>query len=381
MKLKPSTGLAFSACALLLASCGSSNSVTNGGSNSVLPNSWINESASSEAVILTWTITGTHAVGSLTVTYLSSSGNSALHDSLSFSGTVSSKSVSLTINRNNIAGTVKPTQLSLSFPQPNGKLSSLVMIPGSTSTYNKEVAKIDSEASSNEQKTQAEQLAQQQTQAQAAQNSLDRQAIRFASGEVSSDLSDIQGEESQLATDVTGMQQAVASEDAALSKTQSYLATTQSMVNTYGTGSGNGVCYEATQDVGYEAAQSVNYDATQNVNYDATQNVLPDISAVQSGIQKLQSDFTSLQSAENAMPGYLPSGTPMSSQVQSAIATASTDIANAVSTTNGYIAQANAYVATAYGYTDTAYKIGNCGSPPSLPVPLSLITVAGATNT
>ncbi|MDA8196926.1 MAG: hypothetical protein M0019_06960 [Actinomycetota bacterium] len=194
-------------------------------------------------------------------------------------------------------------------------------------------------------------------------------------------MSDIQGEESQLATDVTGMQQAVASEDAALSKTQSYLATTQSMVNTYGTGSGNGVCYEATQDVGYEAAQSVNYDATQNVNYDATQNVLPDISAVQSGIQKLQSDFTSLQSAENAMPGYLPSGTPMSSQVQSAIATASTDIANAVSTTNGYIAQANAYVATAYGYTDTAYKIGNCGSPPSLPVPLSLITVAGATNT
>jgi hypothetical protein len=95
-------------------------------------------------------------------------------------------------------------------------------------------------------------------------------------------------------------------------------------------------------------------------------------------IGKTFSDY--LQSAESAMPGYVPSGTPTSSQVQSAISTANADINSAVSTTNGYIAQANAYVATAYGYTATAYKVGSCGSPPSLPTPVPTISASEASS-
>jgi hypothetical protein len=373
---KPMVGVLIGICALVLASCGSSSKVTNAGSNTSLASSWVTQNASGGAAFLTWTITGTHAVGSMTLTYLSSSGDSARHDSVPFSGTVSGDSVNINLNGSNISGTVTPGHLNLAFPQSNGQIDDLVLVPGTISTYNKEASPINSEANANEQAAQEAQ----QAQTAAAQNSQDRHAIRSASASVGSELSGIKPDESQLATDVTGTQQALASEDTALSKTQAYLATTQSMVKQYGTGSGNGVCYEASQDVGYEASQDVDYDATQNVDYDATQNILPDISTIQSAIQQLQSEFSSLQSAESAMPGYVPSGTPTNSQIKSAISTANADINNAVSTTNSYIAQANAYVATAYGYVDTAYSVGNCGSPPSLPTPVPPISASEASN-
>ncbi|WP_298344089.1 hypothetical protein [Ferrimicrobium sp.] len=357
----------------------------------MLASSWVTKNASNGAAILTWTITGSNAVGSLTLTYLSSSGDFAHHNSVSFSGTVSGKSVNLSFGGTNIAGTVTSTQLSIAFPQSDGQISNLRLIPGTMSTYNSEVASINNEANTNERSAQAaaeaqqqEQAAaaeaQQQEQAAAAQNSKEKKAIQNGASTVNSDLSGLQGDESQLSTDVADTQQGLGSENTALSQTKAYLATTQSMVNQYGTGSGNGVCYEAEEDVGYEANEDVAYDATQDVGYDATQDVLPGIASVQSEIQQLQSDFSFLQSAESALPDYVPSGTPTSSQVQSAISAANTGINSAVSTTNGYIAKANAYVSIAYGYVDTAYQVGNCGSPPSLPAPVPTISASEASS-
>jgi len=396
MKYRSKAGLALVACTLLLASCGSSSGVTNAGSNTTLASSWVskNVNVNGGAAILTWTITGTQAAGSLSATSLSSSGDSARHFSAPFSGTVSGESVNLHFNGSgyNVSGTVTPTQLSIAFPgATNGQISNIVLVPGTESTYNKEVSTLDNEAFVNNQKAQEakqqEQAAQQQAQAiqqqeQAAiaQADHDKQVIQSDASTVSNDLSSLQSDESQLSTDVAGTASDLASENNALSRTYVRLEKTESLVSQYGTGSGNGVCYEAEDDVGYDASENVYYDAKENVGYDATENVLPDISSVQSGIQQLQSDFASLQSAEAAMVAYLPSGTPTSSQVQAAISTANANISNAVSTTNGYISQANAYVSTAYGYTDTAYKVGNCGSPPSLPTPVPPISASEASN-
>ncbi len=380
MRGKLTIGIVLATCTLIFSSCGPPGTVTRAGRNTTLPSSWVSKNASDGAAILSWTITGSKAVGSLTFTYLSSSGDSTDHHSLSFSGTVSGKSVSLNFGGRNVVGTVTSTHLSIGFPQPNGQISDLTLIPGTVSTYNKQVASITEEANTNKRRAEAVAAAHQRAEAAAAARREERRAIRNDASTVSSDISGLQSDESQLSTDVANTQKEVASENTALSKTKAYLATTESMVSKYGTGSGKGVCYEAEEDVWYEAEEDVAYDAKEDVAYDATQYVLPDISSVQSDIQQLQNDFSSLQSAEAAMPGYVPSGTPTSGQVQLAISAANADINSAVSTTNGYIAQANAFVSTAYGYVDTAYEVGRCGSPPPPPKPLQTISASEASN-
>jgi hypothetical protein len=331
--------------------------------------------------MVTWTIVHSSVTGDLDVSALSSSGTSVRSRSISFTGTISGESLTLTFEgATTLSGTVTPTRLTLDAPQSNGQINEITLVPSATSAYNAEVAALQRSAYTAEQEAQQQQDAAARAAAVAAAAHVKRLAIRDDAANVAGDLSTLQGDESQLASAVASVNKALGSEGTALAKTATYLTKTEAMVKKYGTGSGNGVCYEASQDVGYDASQDVGYDASQDVGYDASQDVFPDIGSVQSDIHSLQSDFHSLQSAEAAMPSYLPTYTPTSSIEQQAVAAGHTSIANAVATTNSYIGQANAEVNTAFGYVAIAYKDGNCGTPPSSPSPVSTISASSTSG-
>lgn len=120
--------------------------------------------------------------------------------------------------------------------------------------------------------------------------------------------------------------------------------------------------------------------ANANVGGEASANVIPNICSIQSDTQSLQSDFQGLQAAETVMPSYLPVNTPTVSMEQQAEAAGSTDISNAVSTTNGYIGQANNEVDAAFGYVALAYEAKNCGTPPNPSSPVSTISASAASG-
>ena len=86
-------------------------------------------------------------------------------------------------------------------------------------------------------------------------------------------------------------------------------------------------------------------------------------------MQKLKSDFSQLQAAEQTLSWFTPQGAPTQGQINQAISATSATISAAISTTNSNITQANAYVTTAFQYVDQAYQAGNCGTPPAAPSP------------
>ncbi len=352
-------------CAVILTACGGTPSQVRAGSGTTLASTWVDTSAAQSPSMVTWTIVHSSVTGDLDVSALSSSGTSVRSRSISFTGTISGESLTLTFEgATTLSGTVTPTRLTLDAPQSNGQINEITLVPSATSAYNAEVAALQRSAYTAEQEAQQQQDAAARAAAVAAAAHVKRLAIRDDAANVAGDLSTLQGDESQLASAVASVNKALGSEGTALAKTATYLTKTEAMVKKYGTGSGNGVCYEASQDVGY----------------DASQDVFPDIGSVQSDIHSLQSDFHSLQSAEAAMPSYLPTYTPTSSIEQQAVAAGHTSIANAVATTNSYIGQANAEVNTAFGYVAIAYKDGNCGTPPSSPSPVSTISASSTSG-
>lgn len=369
-------------CALILTACGGTPGQVHAGSGTSLPGTWVNRnSAQGTAAMVTWTIVHSSVSGNLDIAALSSSSTSVNSRSLSFAGTISGESLTLTFKgTTTLSGTVTPTKLTLDLPQTNGQISVITLVPNSTAAYNAEVAALQVSANTAAQYAQQQQTKAAQAAAEEAAAHAERKAIRDDVANVIGDLSALQDDESQLASSVASVKNALGSEGNALAKTAQELAKVQALIKQYGTGSGNGVCGYANANVADYADANVAGYANANVGGEASANVIPNISSIQSDTQSLQSDFQSLQAAEAAMPSYLPANTPTASMVQQAVAAGNTDISNAISTTNGYIGQANNEVVTAYGYVAVAYKAGNCGTPPNPPSPVSTISASAGSG-
>ncbi len=347
----PSSGLVTSVtvtCALLLAACGASTGFT----LRSIPTSWVSENSGMNSLIQWVSDGGSRFTGTVTSAYISASGRHIHTDDTSVSGLISEGNIEITINGNQFSGTINPTHLSIAIPNSNGNITNLTFVPGTEGEYNGFLSQLRSTVADNVN------AYNQQQATEAAQ-----QKVESDAGTVTTDINNVQGDISQLQSDVQGTSSDLAQEKTDLGTTQSDFASTQQAVSQYGTGSGNGVCSDAgavASDAGAVAS-----DAS---------NVQQDIKQLQSDVSQLQSDANTLRNAEAAIPGYVPSGTPSTTNVNASVSQSQTAINQAVSTMNGYISTANSYQQQAYALADQASSIGNCGEGPSAPAGISPIT-------
>ena len=138
----------------------------------------------------------------------------------------------------------------------------------------------------------------------------------------------------------------------ALGSETSSLATTRTISSSVSS------CNTADQ-VGY-SANEVAYAANE-VGH-ALSTVKQDITAIASETSTLKTAWSTLQAKEAALPTYLPADQPASTAVTDALAAAQAAIAQAVSTTNGYIAQANADVKAAGAVASQAERSQGCST-------------------
>ncbi|MFF3517739.1 hypothetical protein [Streptomyces sp. NPDC002573] len=128
---------------------------------------------------------------------------------------------------------------------------------------------------------------------------------------------------------------------------------------------GNGDdCYNVENNVGYDAENNVGYDVTTTASYDVDQE--------QQGIKSLRSQITDLQNAQAALTA---AGLTPLDGAGTAIATAKTHIATAITTTNEAIDHLNGDMKTAYSIANTL-GTGDCANsgPGEAPTALSHIS-------
>ncbi|WP_298445582.1 hypothetical protein [Ferrimicrobium sp.] len=351
-------------CALLLAACGTSSAKptaihigTSKGkapTTASIPTSWVSESSTSgEDSLIQWASDGgSRFTGTFTLAYISTSGRHIDTNNSSVSGLISKGTIEITINGNQFSGTVSPTALSIGIPSSNGTITNFTFTPGTEGEYNGFLSQLRSTVANNVN-------AYDQQQATAAQ----QQSVQSDAGTVTSDINNVQGAIGQLQSDVQGTSSDLAGEKTDLGTTQSDYATTQQAVGQYGTGSGNGVCGDADTVAGDADTVAGDLDTIAG----DVSSVQQDINQLQSTVTQLQSDATQLANAESAIPGYLPSGTPSTTNVNASVSQSQSAINQALSSMNGYISTANSYQQQAFAFADKAASIGNCGGGPTAP--------------
>ena len=351
-------------CALLLAACGTSSAKptaihigTSKGkapTTASIPTSWVSESSTSgEDSLIQWASDGgSRFTGTFTLAYISTSGRHIDTNNSSVSGLISKGTIEITINGNQFSGTVSPTVLSIGIPSSNGTITNFTFTPGTEREYNGFLSQLRSTVANNVN-------AYDQQQATAAEE----QSVQSDAGTVTSDINNVQGAIGQLQSDVQGTSSDLAQEKTDLGTTQSDYATTQQAVGQYGTGSGNGVCGDADTVAGDADTVAGDLDTIAG----DVSSVQQDINQLQSTVTQLQSDATQLANAESAIPGYLPSGTPSTTNVNASVSQSQSAINQALSSMNGYISTANSYQQQAFAFADKAASIGNCGGGPTAP--------------
>ena len=333
-------------CAVSLAACGTTTA---------LPTSWVAESISGQFdSFIQWVPNGNGSrfTGSFIFSAISSSGQHLNTVTANITGIVSGGNIEITMDGKQLTGTISPFALTIGFPTTGGSIHHLSFAPGTQQSYNFVLGKLKAIIASNQASYQRQQ-----------QLATDQSTVQSDASTVASDISTLQSDVSQLQTDVQSIASDLSQEKSDLGTTQSDFATTKQAVQQYGTGSGNGVCSDAG-NVSSDAG-SVQSDAG-SVSSDVS-SVQSDISNLQSDERQLHADETTLAHAEQAVPGYQPSGTPSAAAVKAAIAQAQTAITQAVGTTNTYISIANSYQEQAISIADQASSIGNCGPGPSQP--------------
>ncbi len=351
-------------CALLLAACGASSAkptaIHIGASKSKalapvsIPTSWVSGSSNDgEDSLIQWASDGgSRFTGTFTLAYISTSGRHIDTSNSSVSGLISKGTIEITINGNQFSGTVSPTALSIGIPSSSGTITNFTFAPGTEGEYNGFLSQLRSTVADNVN-------AYDQQQATAAL----QQSVQSDAGTVTAAINNAQGAINQLQSDVQGTASDLAQEKSDLGTTQSDYATTQQAVDQYGTGSGNGVCGDAGAVSGDAGAVSGDVGSIAG----DISSVQQAISQLQSTVSQLQSDATQLANAEAAIPGYVPSGTPSTTNVNASVSQSQTAINQAVSSMNGYISTANSYQQQAVAFADKAASIGNCGGGPTAP--------------
>ena len=276
------------------------------------------------------------------------------NQTIQVSGTITGSTISLSLGLNaNVFGTFSGNSMTINIPQRDGTLAPFFFKKANTVAYNNAVNSLhNNESVTNNQALQAQQTA--NTEGNITKD------VKI----VNADLADLNS--NQLSNDLVGVLAALHDEAKALATTKTEEQKVLSEVNSV---SNFQVCNDAEYNVGSDAIYNVASDAQYNVESTATYGVVEDIQSLENVMQKLKSDFSQLQAAEQTLSWFTPQGAPTQGQINQAISATSATISAAISTTNSNITQANAYVTTAFQYVDQAYQAGNCGTPPAAPSP------------
>lgn len=145
------TAVCIALSGLLLAACGSTGVQGKGGTvplagkHTNLAASWIAVQPSQEAILLTWTVSGSKAEGNWNQSSLSTSGMSIDTNSDSLTGVISGTSITITFDTGaSVSGSISTSRLSIQFPDNQGVMQTVVLVPGTTHAYNSGVRSIQS---------------------------------------------------------------------------------------------------------------------------------------------------------------------------------------------------------------------------------------------
>lgn len=343
------------ACAFALNGCGSTapsagEASSGGGGPSAVPagssgssGSFVGK-ASNAVVFVTWTQNAGQLSGELqegTLQTDSGSGTeSVANDSVSFAGTISGSSVTLTLNQGlgattNLTGTLTGNELNLNYPGQGGSVITLQMQPGTANDYNQDLNTLQSQANQANYQAQQAQAAQQRANSVASDahtvandlNSL-QSAVSNASGtgSVAGDLAQMQKDVGQTQTDL------------------------QHVLSEVGQVDGPTLCSDA--DTVSSDADTVQGDSdTIQGDQDSGGGDASDITAA---IQQLQRDKAALDADRQSDPGDVPVEAPSDAQIAQAIKAARAKINGESGTTSSAMSQAQAMLNTANGYASKA---------------------------
>ena len=338
--------------------CGSSSAVNTGtaaaGPAAVAPGTSGNSGsfvgkASNAAVFVTWTESAGQLSGELQQAILqtdSGSGQESVNNqSISFTGSMSGSSVTLSLNQglgstSNLTGTLNGGNLTLNYPGQNGNVITLQMQPGTASTYNQDLTALQSQAGNNNNQVQQAQTAQQH----ASQTTQDAQ-------NVTSDLASMQSAAKSLAgTDYYSADLSAEHKDVAQTRSDM-----QTVLNEQGHTDAGSLCSDAGT-VGSDVGTAQSDVGTIESDQGSSES---DVSTVKNDLMQLQQADQALESDRSTDPGDVPGGAPSQGQVTAAVQAAQAAIAKAHRDATAALSQANALESTAAGYqskSDAACK-------------------------
>lgn len=329
--------LLSAAAALGIAACGSSRPSSG---------SYVGR-ASNAAIYVQWTRSGNKLTGELHQALLQgSSGQTGVSSqSVAFTGTVSGSSVTLTLNQGlgsttNLTGSLRSSQLALSYPGRNGGVITVSMTSASAAAYNTDTAALRQRA----RRANTQYANQQAAQQQASEVDTDAQTV-------SQDLSTLANAESETVTNgpvnqgLTTMRH-----DVALT-----LHEEQHVLDEAGHAPSYTVCSDA-DDVSSDA-DDVDSDLDDlGSDQDDSSGNATDISTA---VKQLKQDAAVLRADRQNAPQDIPGDAPTQQQISQAIAKAKDAVSGEDDTIGGGMSQGKALYKTAEGYANAAQKACN----------------------
>lgn len=344
--------LTLSACGSSSAAGGLGSTNTDGGAvpagSTSSSGSFVGK-ASNAAVFVTWTQNAGQLSGELEQGILqtdSGSGQESVNNqSISFTGTISGSSVTLSLNQglgstSNLTGTLNGGNLTLNYPGENGSVITLQMQPGTASTYNRNLATLQGHAGQANSQAQQAQAAKQQT------------------AQVAQDAQTVEGDLSTLGFDVKALisgdfySAGLSSEQQDVSQTQADMRT---VLNEVGSTDSGTLCSDAgtvQSDVGAVQSDVGSIQSDRGASDS-------DILSVTNEIGQLQQADQALEADRQSDPVDVPPNAPNANDVAAAVKSAHAAIGRARQAAGAALAQANQMETTAAGYqakSDAACK-------------------------
>lgn len=304
--------------------------------------------ASNGALFVQWTRTGNTVSGTFSEAFTSiSDPTQAQSDSHSFTGVISGSSITLTLDSGtNLNGTLQGSQLTLSYPNSDGSLQTFAFTPSSVAAYNAAVANVQSSAG---------QAQTQKAQAQAAANERARVTARNQQNQqiLDGDVSQVQTDLGDLSSAVSTAKSDVGTIASDLGTMRSDVQTTYSDLQTLLSDSKDSICGDAGT-VEADASGTVGADLSGTLDADKNGTLAADLQQVTSAIGSLRSDFHKYRTDQAVVTNYTPAQAPPQAQINAAIASTQTSVANINSSVAGYFATANKLQSQANGYASQA---------------------------
>jgi len=250
-------------------------------------------------------------------------------------------------------GPIANGTFTVNFPSVDGTVAPLVFKSASVAAYEAMRSALGERVSLQNRMTSSP------GQLQAQQSMIDSEAATVAA-----DLTALAGEESALAEVVPSLPTTFYAD------AQATKAASQRLITEAGTGSDHGaVCAGTSLVIG--DAQRVAVDGKPVV---ALLGVQKDIDTLRSAITSLNESSSALQNEESTFVGYTTPTAPSPVDISQAVTTANDSAASAVGRTNAFVHAVDGSLSAAYRYVAQDFREGGCGTAPSAPAPLQVVT-------